>query len=60
MNQARNGGMYNDFLGGNQGAELASRGKSKSYSMAAILAHNFILGETVNACTRTTSLATAS
>lgn len=60
MNQARNGGIYNDFLGGNQGAELASRGKSKSYSMAAILAHNFILGETVNACKGTTSLATAS
>lgn len=60
MNQARNGGMYNDFLGGNQGAELASRGKSKSYSMAAILAHNFILGETASACNGTTSLATAS
>ena len=60
MDQARNGGIYNDFLGGNQGAELASRGKSKSYSMAAILAHNFILGETELSCEGTTSLATAS
>ena len=60
MEQARNGGMYNDFLGGNQGSELASRGKSKSYSMAAILAHNFILGETKLACEGTISLATAS
>ena len=60
MDQARNGGIYNNFLGGNQGSELASRGKSKSYSMASILAHNFILGETEQACEETRSLVTAS
>jgi hypothetical protein len=45
MDQAMNGGLYNDWLGGNHGAELASRGKSKSYSMAAVLAHNFVIGD---------------
>ena len=59
MDQARNGGIYNEFLGGNHGAELASRGKSKSYSMAAILNHNFILGENSTACKEITSIATA-
>lgn len=59
MDQARSGGLYNDFLGGNHGAELASRGKSKSYSMASILAHNFILGENSTACEEIASIATA-
>ena len=44
MEQARNGGLYNDFMGGQNCAELASRGKGKSYSLASILSHNFILG----------------
>lgn len=43
--QARYGGIYNEFRGDLNGAELASRGKSKSYFMAAVLAHNFIFGE---------------
>lgn len=59
MEQARGGGLYNDFLGGNHGAELASRGKSKSYSMASILAHNFVLGENSTACEEIVSIATA-
>lgn len=59
MDQARSGGLHNDFLGGNHGAELASRGKSKSYSMASILAHNFILGENSTACEEIASIATA-
>lgn len=59
MEQARSGGLYNDFLGGNQGAELASRGKSKSYSMASILTHNFVLGENSTACEEIVSIATA-
>lgn len=44
MDQARNGGLYNDFMGGQNCAELASRGKGKSYSLASILSHNFVLG----------------
>lgn len=59
MEQARSGGLYNNFLGGNHGAELASRGKSKSYSMASVLTHNFVLGENETACESITSLATA-
>ena len=59
MDQARNGGLYNQFLGGNHGAELASRGKSKSYSMASILTHNFILGENRISWKETRSLVTA-
>ena len=59
MEQARSGGLYNDFLGGNHGAELASRGKSKSYSMASILTHNFVLGENSTACEEIVSVATA-
>lgn len=59
MEQARSGGIYNDFLGGNHGAELASRGKSKSYSMASILTHNFVLGENSTACEEIVSIATA-
>lgn len=45
LEQARNGGLYNDWQGGQHGAQLARRGASKSYSMATILAHDFILGE---------------
>lgn len=59
MEQARSGGLYNDFLGGNHGAELASRGKSKSYSMASILTRNFVLGENSTACEEIVSIATA-
>lgn len=59
MEQARSGGLHNDFLGGNHGAELASRGKSKSYSMASILTHNFVLGENSTACEEIVSIATA-
>ena len=44
MEQARSGGLYNQFMGGQNCAELASRGKGKSYSLASILNHNFILG----------------
>lgn len=59
MHQARNGGLYNDYQGGNHGAELASRGKSKSYSMASILAHNFAIGENKEAWKETRSIVTA-
>lgn len=59
MEQARSGGLYNNFMGGNHGAELASRGKSKSYSMASVLTRNFVLGENATACQSITSLATA-
>lgn len=44
MDQAANGGLYNNFEGGQHCAELASRGKGKSFSLASILSHDFILG----------------
>lgn len=44
MEQAANGGLYNGFEGGQHCAELASRGKGKSFSLASILSHDFILG----------------
>lgn len=60
MEQARFGGMYNDFQGGQFGVELASRGKSKSYSAAAMLARNIFVGESKDSCKNVTSLITAS
>lgn len=44
MEQAANGGLYNNFEGGEHCAELASRGKGKSFSLASILNHDFVLG----------------
>lgn len=57
--QSRNGGLYNDFEGGQHCAELASRGKGKSYSLASILSKNFILGVNQTAHTKVTSVVTA-
>jgi hypothetical protein len=45
LDQASNGGLYNNFEGGQHMAELASRGKGKSYSLASILTHIFVVGE---------------
>lgn len=45
IDQMRNGGIFNDFNGGQHGAELARRGASKSYMLGSIAAHNFIFGE---------------
>lgn len=41
MEQGRFGGLYNSFKGGQHGCEIASRGKSKSYSLASIMANCF-------------------
>lgn len=59
MEQARSGGKYNNWEGGQHGAELASRGKSKSYSMASIMTRNFILGENKISSEKVISLVTA-
>lgn len=45
IDQASHGGIYNNFVGGQHGAEIAKRGCSKSYTMASILAKIFVLGE---------------
>ena len=59
IDQMRNGGLYNDFKGGNHGSELARRGSGKSYSLGSIAAHNFILGENKVAYKRINTVVTA-
>lgn len=59
MDQASNGGIYNNFQGGQHMAELASRGKGKSYSLASILNHIFILGENEEAHEKVKGIVTA-
>jgi len=59
LEQARNGGMYNDFRGGNHAAELSRRGSGKSFSLADIMAHNLILGENARAHKRVMTILTA-
>lgn len=57
--QARLGGLYNNWEGGQHGAELASRSKGKSYYGASVLAKNFVLGSNSIANKKITSLVTA-
>ena len=45
LQQARFGGMYNDYKGGQHASELSKRGCAKSYSLAAIMSHNLLIGE---------------
>ena len=59
IDQARNGGLYNKFEGGNHAVELSKRGSGKSFCLAAIMAHNLILGENREAHKRTTTILTA-
>lgn len=59
MDQASNGGIYNNFQGGQHMAELASRGKGKSYSLASILNHIFVLGENKEAHEKVKGVVTA-
>lgn len=59
MDQASNGGIYNNFQGGQHMAELASRGKGKSYSLASILSHIFVLGENEEAHEKVKGVVTA-
>jgi len=51
INQARDNGHH--------GIELARRGCSKSYSLASMMAHNLILGESQEVCKRVTTILTA-
>ena len=45
IEQARNGGIYNDFLGGQHCVEIAKRAAGKSFSVAAMCNRNMLLGE---------------
>ena len=59
LDQASNGGLYNNFEGSQHMAELASRGKGKSYSLASILNHIFIVGENEEAHEKVKGIVTA-
>lgn len=59
LDQASNGGLYNNFEGGQHMAELASRGKGKSYSLASILNHIFVVGENEKAHEKVKGIVTA-
>ena len=59
LDQASNGGPYNNFEGGQHMAELASRGKGKSYSLASILNHIFVVGENKDAHEKVKGIVTA-
>lgn len=59
IDQARNGGKYNNFEGGQHGVELSKRGSGKSFVLASIMAHNLLLGENAEAHKRTTTILTA-
>ena len=58
INQAINGGMY-DPLGGKNGCEVSSRGKSKSLTMASMMAKRFTLGENIGVTKNVKCMATA-
>lgn len=59
IHQARNGGIYNNWQGGQHCVEIAKRGASKSYIVASILAKQFIVGENEIACKNTRGVVTA-
>ena len=59
IDQARNGGLYNNFEGGNHAVELSKRGSGKSFCLASIMCHNLLLGENKEAHKRTTTILTA-
>lgn len=46
MEQAKKGGVYNDYKGGEDAVVIARRGVGKSYFMAAVLARIFTIGST--------------
>lgn len=59
VDQARNGGLYNDFTGGQHCVHIARRGVGKSFTSAAMLAKLFIVGENVHAKKSVRGLVTA-
>lgn len=60
IEQAMYGGKYDNYEGGKGGCEISSRGKSKSYSMAAMVDKYFTLGESEDAKRLVKSLVVAS
>ena len=58
IEQAQHGGLYGEE-GGKHGCEISSRGKSKSLTMAAIMAKYFVLGESLDVNKMVKCMATA-
>lgn len=58
IEQAINGGLY-DPNGGNNGCEISSRGKAKSYLMSAMIGKRFVLGESFQVNRQVKCMATA-
>lgn len=59
VHQARFGGKYNNFAGGNHAAELSRRGSGKSYSLAAMMASRLLVGESLEVQKRVITILTA-
>lgn len=59
IDQARNGGLYNDFTGGQHAVLIARRGVGKSFSAGALLAKLFTCGENEETTREVTGLVTA-
>lgn len=57
--QARYGGIYNDFKGGNHCVQIAKRGASKSFTCAAMLARLFVCGDNESTRREVTGVITA-
>lgn len=59
IEQARTGGIYNNWKGGQHVVEIAKRGASKSYIVASLLAKLFVVGENKKAKEKTRGIVTA-
>lgn len=59
VDQARHGGIYNDFKGGNHCVWIAKRGAGKSYACAAMLARLFVTGDNERTCKDVVGVITA-
>lgn len=60
IDQARNGGIHDNFKGGSHCVHIARRGVGKSFSSAAILAKLFIIGESREVSRATRGIAVSS
>ncbi len=59
IHQARYGGIYNDFKGGQHCIQLAKRGASKSYGAAGLLSRLFVIGDSPKSSVNTKGMVMA-
>ena len=60
VDQARYGGMYNNYQGGQHCGIIAARGRGKSYKVASMTTRNFVLGENIDVSEKVKSVILAS